>query len=153
MTRSTADVRQPEPWGGLGRRLRLGVIGGGPGSFIGPVHRLSAKMDDRYDVIASALSSNPARSVNAGIALGIAEDRAYPSADSLFAKEADRSDGIDVLAIMTPNDSHYELAARALGHGWGRHLRQTYDHHTGRCARPGPQGGCRRARFLHHLQL
>jgi hypothetical protein len=53
--------------GGLGRRLRLGVIGGGPGSFIGPVHRLAARFDDRYEVVASVLSSDPERSREAGL--------------------------------------------------------------------------------------
>lgn len=114
-----SDQDQPAaPWGGLGRRLRLGVIGGGPGSFIGPVHRLAARFDDRYAVVAGVLSSDPERSIAAGRALGLDDQRSYGDADSLFAAESSREDGIDVLAIMTPNDSHYGLAVRGLDHGW-----------------------------------
>lgn len=102
----------------MGRRLRLGVIGGGPGSFIGPVHRTAARLDDRYAVVASVLSSDPDKSHKAGLAIGVAEDRAYRDADALFAGESARDDGIDVLAIMTPNDRHHPLSVRALEAGW-----------------------------------
>ena len=102
----------------LGRRLRLAVVGGGPGSFIGSMHRTAARLDDRYEIVAGALSSNPDRSATAAIALGIAPDRAYPTADSLFEAEAGRDDGADVVAIMTPNDSHHSYAIRALRHGF-----------------------------------
>lgn len=101
----------------LGRRLRLGVIGGGPGSFIGPVHRTAARMDDNYEVVAAVLSSDPERSRKEGIAIGVAPDRAYGSAAELFAKEKARADGIDAVAIMTPNDSHYPLAVAAIENG------------------------------------
>jgi predicted dehydrogenase len=102
----------------LGRRLRLAVIGGGPGSFIGEMHRSAARLDDRYDLVAAALSSNPARSRSAGVGLGIAEDRAYPDAIELLRAEAARTDGADVISIMTPNDSHHEYAAVALDLGF-----------------------------------
>lgn len=98
----------------LGRRLRLGVIGGGPGSFIGSVHRTAARLDDNYEVVASVLSSDPERSRAAGEAIGIATERAYSTADALFAAEKERADCIDVVAIMTPNDSHYPLCVAAL---------------------------------------
>ena len=101
----------------LGRRLRLGVIGGGPRSFIGPVHRTAARLDDNYEVVASVLSSNPERSKAEGMAIGVAEDRAYGTAEALFAGEKGRADGIDVVAIMTPNDSHYPLCLMALDAG------------------------------------
>lgn len=113
-----SEANASEAWGGLGRRLRLGVVGGGPGSFIGPVHRLVSRLDDRFEVVASVLSSNPEKSRTAGLGLGLAEDRAYATADALFAAEPAREDPIDVLAIMTPNDSHYGLAVRALDAGW-----------------------------------
>ena len=102
----------------LGRRLRLAVVGGGPGSFIGSMHRTAARLDDRYEIVAGALSSNPDRSASAAIALGIATDRAYATADALFDAEAGRDDGADVVAIMTPNDSHHSYAIRALRHGF-----------------------------------
>lgn len=100
----------------LGRRLRLAVIGGGPGSFIGAMHRTAARLDDRYELVAGALSSDPARSAAAAEALGIG--RPYPSALQLLEEEARLSDGADVVAIMTPNDSHYEYAMAALDHGF-----------------------------------
>ena len=101
----------------LGRRLRLGVIGGGPGSFIGPVHRAAARMDDNFEVVASVLSSDPDRSRREGRAIGVASDRAYGASNEMFAKEKARADGMEVVAIMTPNDSHCALARTAIEHG------------------------------------
>ena len=101
----------------LGRRLRLGVVGGGPGSFIGAVHRTAARLDDHYEVVAGVLSRDPERSRAAARAIGIAEERAYADHAELLAKEAERPDGIDVLAIMTPNDAHYPAARDALARG------------------------------------
>jgi predicted dehydrogenase len=101
----------------LGRRLRLGVVGGGPGSFIGEVHRIAARMDDHFEVVAGVLSRDPERSRAAAAAIGIAPDRAYPGHAELIAGEAARADGIDVLAIMTPNGLHHAAAAGALAHG------------------------------------
>ena len=63
----------------LGRRLRLGVVGGGPGSFIGVTHCVAARLDDRYELVASALSSNRELSRAAGLDLGVSHDRAYPN--------------------------------------------------------------------------
>ncbi|AOW15772.1 oxidoreductase [Hydrogenophaga crassostreae] len=102
----------------LGRRLRLGVIGGGPGSFIGPTHRQAARLDDRYELVAGCLSSDPARSVSAGMALGLPADRSYASAQALFEAEAARADGMDAVAIMTPNHDHYPSAMAALAQGF-----------------------------------
>jgi predicted dehydrogenase len=101
----------------LGRRLRLGVIGGGPGSFIGPVHRAAARLDDNFEIVASVLSSNPEKSKVEGLAIGVPEDRAYGAADEMFEAEGSRTDGMEVVAIMTPNDSHYPLSVRAIGNG------------------------------------
>jgi predicted dehydrogenase len=102
----------------LGRRLRLAVIGGGPGSFIGSMHRTAARIDDRYEIVAGVLSSDPERSIAAALAIGIDPDRAYRDAFELFDAEAERADGADVVAIMTPNDSHYAYAMGALNHGF-----------------------------------
>lgn len=102
----------------LGRRLRLAVIGGGAGSFIGPMHRQAARLDDRYEIVAGALSSDSQRSVAAGHALGLAPERCHPDALALMAAEAARPDGADVVAIMTPNDSHFPYAMAALDHGF-----------------------------------
>ena len=102
----------------LGRRLRLAVIGGGPGSFIGEIHRAAARLDDRYEIVAGALSSDPERSRNAGLAIGLHADRSYAGGNALLAAEADREDGADVVAIMTPNDSHHAYATAALESGF-----------------------------------
>lgn len=101
----------------LGRRLRLAVIGGGPGSFIGTMHRQAARLDDRYELVAAALSSDPERARLAGQGIGIPLDRCYPSGQALIDAEAQRADGAEVIAIMTPNDSHYAFAMQALERG------------------------------------
>src|SRR3954469_8543700 len=90
----------------LGRRLRLAVVGGGPGSFIGPVHRTAARLDDRFEIVAGVLSSDAGRSRTAAAALGIAPDRAYDAWRAMFAGERARDDGADAVAVMTPNGSH-----------------------------------------------
>jgi predicted dehydrogenase len=102
----------------LGRKLRLAVIGGGPGSFIGAMHRQAAMLDNRYELVAAALSSNPQKSLIAGRELGLAADRVYPSGLALIAGEKANPEGADVIAIMTPNDSHFELASAALVQGF-----------------------------------
>ncbi|OQY33017.1 MAG: oxidoreductase [Spirochaetaceae bacterium 4572_59] len=101
----------------MGRRIRLAVIGGGPASFIGGMHRKAARLSDCYDIVAGTLSSDPKRSLEAGKKLGLSEDRIYGHALELITRESQRSDGADVVAIMTPNDSHYEYAMAALDAG------------------------------------
>lgn len=101
----------------LGRRLRLAVIGGGPGSFIGAMHRQAARLDDRYELVAAALSSDPERSRITGQGIGVVQDRCYPSGQALIDAEARRPDGAEVVAIMTPNDSHFTFAMLALERG------------------------------------
>ena len=71
----------------IGRPLRLAVIGGGPGSVIGEVHRIAARLDGYYEIVAAALSSDSERSRRAGIAIGVPEDRSYPSAHALIENE------------------------------------------------------------------
>jgi len=101
----------------LGRRLRLGVMGGGPGSFIGEIHRTAARLDDRYEVVGGVLSSNPEKSRAAGAALGWAADRAYGDVEEMVAAESARDDGVDGVSIMTRNAQHYPLACRWLEAG------------------------------------
>jgi predicted dehydrogenase len=102
----------------LGRKLRLAVIGGGPGSFIGAMHRQAARLDDRYELVTGILSTNSDKSKKAGLELGLAPDRLYLNVSEMLEAEASRKDGIDVVAIMTPNDSHYEYSMAALGRGF-----------------------------------
>jgi len=101
----------------LGRRLRLAVVGGGPGSFIGAMHRQAARRDDRYEILTGILSSDPDKSRKAGLELGLLPDRFYASISEMLDAEASRKDGVDAVAIMTPNDSHYEYSMAALEHG------------------------------------
>lgn len=106
----------------LGRRLRLAVIGGGPGSFIGAMHRQAARLDDRYELVAAALSSDPQVCVSAGRELGLPLARCYANGLDLITGEARLNNtgdaGADVVAIMTPNDSHFEFAMAALAAGF-----------------------------------
>jgi predicted dehydrogenase len=102
----------------LGRRLRLAVVGGGPGSFIGAMHRQAARLDDRYEIVAGILSSNLEKSKKAGIEIGLAPDRIYASVQEMLEAESSRKDGADVVSIMTPNDSHYEYSMAALTRGF-----------------------------------
>jgi predicted dehydrogenase len=100
-----------------GRRLRLGMVGGGPGGFIGAVHRMAARLDDRFELVAAALSSDPARSRAAALDLHIPADRAYGSFKEMAAAEAARADRIDAVAIVTPNHLHYAPAKAFLEAG------------------------------------
>ena len=102
----------------LGRRLRLAVIGGGPGSFIGEMHRAAARLDDRYRIVGAALSSDPERARAAARRIGVPTERAYGSGAELIDREAARADGADVVAIMTPNDTHREYCVAALQRGF-----------------------------------
>ncbi|MEZ5667457.1 MAG: Gfo/Idh/MocA family oxidoreductase [Alphaproteobacteria bacterium] len=99
------------------RRLRLGMVGGGNDAFIGAVHRLAARIDDRYEFVAGALSSTPDKAIESGHALGLAEDRIYPDYQTMARSEAARPDGIDVVSIVTPNHVHHGPAAAFLAAG------------------------------------
>jgi predicted dehydrogenase len=101
----------------LGRRLRLAVIGGGTGSFIGAMHRQSARRDDRYQIVTGIFSSDQSKSKKDASELGIESDRIYPDVKALLDGEASRKDGIDAIAIMTPNDSHFDYSMWALERG------------------------------------
>ena len=102
----------------LGRKLRLAVIGGGPGSFIGAMHRQAARRDDRYEIVTGVLTSDPERSKQAGQELGWDLNRVYSSVEEMLEAESSRERGVDVVAIMTPNDSHYEYSVAALECGF-----------------------------------
>ena len=102
----------------LGRRLRLAVIGGGPDSFIGEMHRTAARIDDRYELVAGVFSSDPQRSRHSAIAYGILTDRSYGDAIEMLDAEAALDNGADVIAIMTPNDSHHRYILAALDRGF-----------------------------------
>src|SRR5256886_1386449 len=107
----------PKATDGTKRRLRLGMVGGGPGAFIGAVHRIAARMDDRFELVAGALSSNPERSRAAALELHIAPERAYGSFAEMAAAEAKRPDRIDAVSIVTPNHLHFGPAKAVLEAG------------------------------------
>ncbi|HRX37755.1 MAG TPA: Gfo/Idh/MocA family oxidoreductase [Aestuariivirga sp.] len=91
-------------------RIRLGMVGGGQGAFIGAVHRLAARMDDQYEFAAGALSADPKKAKASGKELGLAPDRIYGSYAEMAAAEAQRPDGIEAVAIVTPNHVHVPAA-------------------------------------------
>lgn len=101
----------------LNRRIRLGMVGGGQGAFIGAVHRIAARLDDEYEFCAGALSSEPARALASAQELGLAADRSYGSYAEMASSEAARDDGIEVVAIVTPNHTHYAIAMAFLAAG------------------------------------
>ena len=93
-----------------GGRIRLGMVGGGQGAFIGAVHRLAARMDDQYVFVAGALSADPKRARASGKELGLARDRIYSDYHEMAAAEAQREDGIEAVSIVTPNNVHVPAA-------------------------------------------
>jgi predicted dehydrogenase len=99
------------------RRLRLGMVGGGQGAFIGAVHRIAARLDDCYEVVAGALSGDAARSRESGAAIRLDPTRCYADYREMARAEAAREDGIDVVAIVTPNHLHAPVASAFLEAG------------------------------------
>ncbi len=98
-------------------RIRLGMVGGGQGAFIGAVHRIAARLDDQYELVAGALSSEPARAKASGQELGLANDRTYGSFEEMAQREARLEDGIEAVAIVTPNHMHFPVAKAFLQKG------------------------------------
>ncbi len=92
------------------RRIRLGMVGGGQGAFIGAVHRIAARLDDEYELCAGALSSDPERALASAKEVGLAADRSYSNYEAMVAGESAREDGIEAVAIVTPNHTHYAIA-------------------------------------------
>jgi predicted dehydrogenase len=101
----------------FGRPLRLGIIGGGPDSWIGRMHRGAAEFDGWWRTVAGVFSSDPARSRAAGVSMGFEAARSYGDVKTMLAQERARPDSIDAVAIMTPNDTHFAYAAAALDAG------------------------------------
>ncbi|MFP5389982.1 MAG: Gfo/Idh/MocA family protein [Gammaproteobacteria bacterium] len=93
------------------------MVGGGDGAFIGAVHRIAARLDDYYDVVAGALSSNAERAAASGAAIRLAPERIYTDYREMARQEAGRADGIDVVAIVTPNHLHAPVASAFLEAG------------------------------------
>lgn len=98
-------------------RIKLGMVGGGQGAFIGAVHRIASRIDDQYELVAGALSSDPERARASAQDLAIAEDRAYASFADMAKAEAARPNGIEAVAIVTPNHMHAPAAKAFLEAG------------------------------------
>ena len=94
------------------KKLPLGIVGGGPKSWIGHVHRISARFDNQYEIVAGVFSKNSKLSINFGQSLGIRKDRCYSNYREMADKESKRIDGIKVVSIMTPPASHQIIAEK-----------------------------------------
>ncbi|SLN49812.1 Glucose--fructose oxidoreductase precursor [Pseudoruegeria aquimaris] len=97
--------------------IRLGMVGGGKDAFIGAVHRIAARLDGKFELVAGALSSTPERALESGRALGLAEDRIYSDFTEMAKREARIRNGIEAVAIVTPNHVHYAAAREFLKRG------------------------------------
>lgn len=95
-------------------KIRLGMVGGGNDAFIGAVHRIAARIDDRYELVAGALSSTPEKAVASGKALGLDPDRTYTDFKDMAKREARLKTGIEAVAIVTPNHVHYPASREFL---------------------------------------
>jgi predicted dehydrogenase len=93
------------------------MVGGGPGAFIGGVHRMAARLDDRWELVAGAFSRDPDRARAAAANLHISLGRAYPDFRAMARAEAARADGIDAVSVVTPNASHHAVARAFLDAG------------------------------------
>ncbi len=100
------------------RKLRMGMVGGGPGAFIGPVHKMAAELDGKIELVAGAFSQSPERSRQAGEAFRIDPARAYAGYEEMMAAEQQRNDAIDFVVIVTPNHLHLPVAKAALEAGF-----------------------------------
>lgn len=96
------------------RPLRLGMVGGGRDAFIGAVHRIAARMDNKFQLVAGALSSTPEKALASAADLGLAEARAYSDFRQMAEREARLKDGIEAVAIVTPNHMHAPIAEEFL---------------------------------------
>jgi predicted dehydrogenase len=98
-------------------RIRLGMVGGGNEAFIGAVHRIASRIDDRYELVAGALSSTPERAQASGRALGLAPDRTYDDFTEMAKREGRLKNGIEAVAIVTPNHMHAPVAKEFIRRG------------------------------------
>jgi len=98
-------------------RIRLGMVGGGKDAFIGGVHRIASRIDDRYELVAGAFSSTAAKSRASARELGVADGRAYDDFAAMAEAEAAREDGIEAVSVVTPNHLHWPVARAFLAQG------------------------------------
>ena len=99
------------------KKIRLGMVGGGEGAFIGAVHRIAARLDDRYELVAGALSSDADRAARSAADLGIDNNRSYSNFAEMARTEKQHDDGIDAVSIVTPNHMHFPVIKSFLENG------------------------------------
>jgi len=102
------------------RKLRMGMVGGGQGAFIGEVHRMASRLDGYIELVCGAFSSNPRKSKASGKAFFLDPNRVYKNYEEMMAKEAalPADQRMDFVSIVTPNHVHFEPARLALKHGF-----------------------------------
>src|SRR5467141_3995348 len=101
-----------------GETIRIGMVGGGPGAFIGESHRIGMRLDARYSLEAGVFSRDPERSRAFGRTLGIQPERLYSDYTTMAEAEGQREDRIEAVSIVTLNDTHYPIAKTFLEHGF-----------------------------------
>lgn len=99
------------------QKIRLGMVGGGQGAFIGEIHRIAARLDNRFELVAGALSSNNERALASADALGIDSKRSYSDFENMAQREAKHKEGIEACIIVTPNHLHFPVAKAMLAAG------------------------------------
>jgi predicted dehydrogenase len=100
------------------RKLRLAIVGAGPGAFIGPVHLMASRLDDCFELCAGTFSRKAEASLAAGLSFGLHSERIYTDYRDMIAKEAVRPDGAEVIIVTTPNDTHFAISSAALDAGF-----------------------------------
>jgi predicted dehydrogenase len=102
------------------RKIRMGMVGGGKGAFIGAIHRIASQLDNQIELVCGAFSSDPDNAIASGKALYLDEERCYRSYQEMFEQEAQLGDDqrMDMVAIVTPNHLHFPVAKMALEHGF-----------------------------------
>lgn len=98
-------------------RIRIGMVGGGPGADIGEAHRIAMRLDNRYELVAGVFSQNAERSKDFGLSLGLEAERLYPDYQTMATAETSRADGIEAVCIVTTNETHYPIARAFLEQG------------------------------------
>ena len=101
-----------------GKRIRLAMVGGGEGAFIGGVHRIASRIDDRFELVAGALSATPDKAARSAVAIGLDPERSYASYAEMARAEKALDDGAEAVAIVTPNHMHFPVARTFLEAGF-----------------------------------
>jgi predicted dehydrogenase len=112
------------------------MVGGGRGAFIGETHRIAARLDDRYELVAGALNSDPQRAIESGRDLRLDPRRCYTDYRVMAQAEAARKDGIDVVSVVTPNASHHAICKQFLEAGIDVICDKPLTRHARRSERP-----------------